>query len=136
MCKSRELLSQMQKLGAELVAQYNYLKTELARCEYVRQDILHKIEGGSDLTSALSYNYAKSLKLISERRRELKNELKAIEPHMKSLTNYYLTSGAVLGQVEKEYDKLANRTIANYCPRVLNLDDNILVQVKEFCGVE
>lgn len=136
MCKSIELLNQMKALGAELVGQFKYLQKELGRCERIRQDILHKIENSEDLNSSVSYNYTKALNIISKHRRKIKNELTAIESHMKALGNYYLTAGASLGDIENRYDELSSKTGADYQPRVLKLDDNILQQVKEICGIE
>lgn len=136
MCKSIELLSQMKSLGAELVGQFEYLKKELGKCERIRQDILHKIESIEDLNASASYNYTKALNIISKHRRKIKNELVAIEPYMKALGNYHKTAGATLGNIEIRYQTLSSKTGADYEPRVLNLNDNILTQVKEICGIE
>lgn len=136
MCKSVELLTQMKTLGAELAEQFNYLQKELKRSERIRQDILHKIEGSNDLNAPMSYNYTKALKIVSQYRRKIKNELVTIEPHMKAMVKYYTTTGAVLGDVQKKHNELSNKTGADYQARELNLSDNILLQVKEYCGVE
>ena len=93
-CKSIELLNQMKSLGAELVKQFDYLQKELKRCERIRQDILHKIENSDDLNAPNSYNYTKALKVISQYRRKIKNELSAIEPHMEVLGKHYRVAGS------------------------------------------
>ena len=135
-CKSIELLNQMKSLGAELVKQFDYLQKELKRCERIRQDILHKIENSDDLNAPNSYNYTKALKVISQYRRKIKNELSAIEPHMNTIGKHYTMAGSTLGTVQKSYKELSNKTGADYKARELNLDDNILAQVKDYCGVE
>ena len=136
MCKSIELLNQMKSLGAELVKQVEYLQNELKRCERIRQDILHKIENSENLNASNSYNYTKALKVISQYRRKIKNELLAIEPHMNAIGRHYAMAGSALGTVQKSYKELSNKTGADYKARELNLDDNILAQVKDYCGVE
>ena len=136
MCKSIELLNQMKSLGAELVKQVEYLQKELKRCERIRQDILHKIENSENLNASNSYNYTKALKVISQYRRKIKNELLAIEPHMNAIGRHYTMAGSALGTVQKRYKELSNKTGADYKARELNLDDNILAQVKDYCGVE
>ena len=136
MCKSIELLNQMKSLGAELVKQVEYLQNELKRCERIRQDILHKIENSENLNASNSYNYTKALKVISQYRRKIKNELLAIEPHVNTIGKHYIMAGSALGTVQKNYKELSNKTGADYQPRVLKLDDNILTQVKEICGIE
>lgn len=136
MCKSIELLNQMKSLGAELVKQVEYLQNELKRCERIRQDILHKIENSENLNASNSYNYTKALKVISQYRRKIKNELLAIEPHMNAIGRHYAMAGSALGTVQKGYKELSNKTGADYKARELNLDDNILAQVKDYCGVE
>lgn len=136
MCKSIELLNQMKSLGAELVKQVEYLQKELKRCERIRQDILHKIENSENLNASSSYNYTKALKVISQYRRKIKNELLAIEPHMNAIGRHYTMAGSALGTVQKSYKELSNKTGADYKARELNLDDNILAQVKDYCGVE
>ena len=136
MCKSIELLNQMKSLGAELVKQVEYLQKELKRCERIRQDILHKIENSENLNASNSYNYTKALKVISQYRRKIKNELLAIEPHVNTIGKHYTMAGSALGAVQKNYKELSNKTGADYQPRVLKLDDNILTQVKEICGIE
>lgn len=136
MCKSIELLNQMKSLGAELVKQVEYLQNELKQCERIRQDILHKIENSENLNASNSYNYTKALKVISQYRRKIKNELLAIEPHVNTIGKHYTMAGSALGTVQKNYKELSNKTGADYQPRVLKLDDNILTQVKEICGIE
>ena len=136
MCKSIELLNQMKSLGAELVKQVEYLQNELKRCERIRQDILHKIENSENLNASNSYNYTKALKVISQYRRKIKNELLAIEPHMNAIGRHYAMAGSALGTVQKGYKELSNKTGADYKARELNLDDNILEKVKDYCGVE
>lgn len=136
MCKSIELLNQMKSLGAELVKQVEYLQNELKQCERIRQDILHKIENSENLNASNSYNYTKALKVISQYRRKIKNELLAIEPHMNAIGRHYAMAGSALGTVQKSYKELSNKTGADYKARELNLDDNILAQVKDYCGVE
>ena len=136
MCKSIELLNQMKSLGAELVKQVEYLQNELKQCERIRQDILHKIENSENLNASNSYNYTKALKVISQYRRKIKNELLAIEPHMNAIGRHYAMAGSALGTVQKGYKELSNKTGADYKARELNLDDNILAQVKDYCGVE
>lgn len=136
MCKSVELLTQMKALGAELAEQFNHLQKELKRCERIRQDILHKIENSDDINAPMSYNYTKALKIISQYRRKIKNELTAIEPYMSAIGKHYVMAGSVLGNVQKGYNELSNKTGADYRSRELNLDENILMQVKEYCGVE
>ena len=136
MCKSIELLNQMKSLGAELVKQVEYLQNELKQCERIRQDILHKIENSENLNASNSYNYTKALKVISQYRRKIKNELLAIEPHMNAIGRHYAMAGSALGTVQKSNKELSNKTGADYKARELNLDDNILAQVKDYCGVE
>ena len=126
----------MKSLGAELVKQVEYLQNELKQCERIRQDILHKIENSENLNASNSYNYTKALKVISQYRRKIKNELLAIEPHMNAIGRHYAMAGSALGTVQKSYKELSNKTGADYKARELNLDDNILAQVKDYCGVE
>lgn len=134
-----EILEGLSDLHQQLVKRRGILEDKLSMLDKMEQDILHLIEGSS-FTAGQSYNYCASLKLIRNERRTVKLELdmtiSIFESDMHRHKDYYQSKYNTVFTKDAINCKKQEKGIENYNSRELDLDRNILEQVKFILNVD
>lgn len=77
MCKANDYISNLKNIHDSIGNDIKDMLGELSKLDKLTSDILHKIESGT-FSASEGYNYAKTLQLILQKRRKLKNELQPL----------------------------------------------------------
>lgn len=129
-----EILEELSDLHKQLTKRLNVLDEKISMYDRMEQDVLHLIEGSDSFTTGQSYNYCASLQKIRRARREVKNEkdllISIFDNDMHKHKDYYQSKYNTAFTKDAINCKKQEKGIDNYNARVLDLDRNILEQVK------
>ena len=135
-----DILEGLSDLHQQLIDRRKILEDKISKLDRMEQDILHLIEGSDSITTGQSYNYVKSLKLIREERRQVKNEkdllISIFDSEMHKHRDYYKSKYNSAFTKDAIECKKQEKGIDNYNARELDLDRNILEQVKFILKVD
>lgn len=134
MCKTLELLGDLEAVVTEMHLHIKELRTRQVDVDLMRTDIEHQLEN-NEVTATNAYNLAKSFHLLSKERRVIKDEIEIMQNILDSVNNGFGHISHYKNTKEKEYNfkkGLRDRGSDAYNPRRLNLDSNVLEQVKSY----
>jgi hypothetical protein len=103
MCKSAELIHEMNRIKNELLERYDELREQVGYCNKLQQDYLHMIEN-EELDTYKSIKLVQEMKTMRKIRREAKNETKSIEPYIEELNSFNINEN----DIETRFEKLNN----------------------------
>ena len=115
MCKSAELIHEMNRIKNELLERYEELKKQVTFSNKLQQDYLHMIEN-EEFDAYKSIQIVREMKTMRKIRREAKNELGSIEPYIQTLNKFNINAS----DVETEYNKLKN---SKYHKRIVDAEE-------------
>lgn len=134
MCKSLELIEQMGNIVTEMHSHIKELREKQYDINLMRTDIQHQLENEVvDTTSA--YNLAKAYHMLSKERRVIADEIELIQETITRATNGFGNTNYYYENKVKEYEYYKGRRENGkeaYNPRKLDLEGNVLKQVKEY----
>lgn len=133
MCKTLDLLNELNDVLGKIAQHGESLNKELSLLDGCRNDIMHLIEN-AEITQSKSYNIMKAFQLLSLERRLVKNEVEIMQSVLAKTTNIQSEIVELTERKEREYEKkvgLVNLGMDSYKPRSLDLDGNVLQQVKD-----
>lgn len=134
MCKSLELIEQLGKTVTEMHSHIKTLREKQTDINLMRSDIQHQLENESVDTSS-AYNLAKSYHILSKERRIIGDEIEILQDALNKVADSF---GHIIYYHEnkvKEYEFYKARRENGkeaYNPRKLDLNGNILEQVKDY----
>ena len=133
MCKTLDLLNELNEVLGKIAEHGKSLNQELSLLDNCRNDIIHLIEN-AEVTQSKSYNIMKALQLLSIERRTVKNEVEIMQSVIAKTSAIQPQIVDLIERKEREYEKkikLTTMGMESYKSRNLDLDGNILQQVKE-----
>lgn len=133
MCKTLDLLNELNEVLGKITEHGKSLNQELSLFDNCRNDIIHLIEN-AEVTQSKSYNIMKALQLLSIERRTVKNEVEIMQSVIAKTSAIQPQIVDLIERKEREYEKkikLTTMGMESYKSRNLDLDGNILQQVKE-----
>lgn len=133
MCKTLDLLNELNEVLGKIAEHGKSLNQELSLLDNCRNDIIHLIEN-AEVTQSKSYNIMKALQLLSIERRTVKNEVEIMQSVIAKTSAIQPQIVDLIERKEREYEKkikLTTMGMESYKSRNLDLDGNILQQVKD-----
>lgn len=133
MCKTLDLLNELNEVLGKIAEHGKSLNQELSLLDNCRNDIIHLIEN-AEVTQSKSYNIMKALQLLSIERRTVKNEVEIMQSVIAKTSAIQPQIVDLMERKEREYEKkikLTTMGMESYKSRNLDLDGNILQQVKD-----
>ena len=133
MCKTLDLLKELNDVMTKIAEHGKSLNQELSLLDNCRNDIIHLIEN-AEVTQSKSYNIMKAFQLLSVERRAVKNEVEIMQSVGAKTSTIQPQIVDLIERKEREYEKkikLTTMGMESYKSRNLDLDGNILQQVKD-----
>lgn len=133
MCKTLDLLNELNEVLGKIAEHGKSLNQELSLLDNCRNDIIHLIEN-AEVTQSKSYNIMKAFQLLSIERRTVKNEVEIMQSVIAKTSAIQPQIVDLVERKEREYEKkikLTTMGMESYKSRNLDLDGNILQQVKD-----
>lgn len=133
MCKTLDLLNELNEVLGKIAEHGKSLNQELSLLDNCRNDIIHLIEN-AEVTQSKSYNIMKAFQLLSIERRTVKNEVEIMQSVIAKTSAIQPQIVDLIERKEREYEKkikLTTMGMESYKSRNLDLDGNILQQVKD-----
>lgn len=133
MCKTLDLLKELNEVLGKIAEHGKSLNQELSLLDNCRNDIIHLIEN-AEVTQSKSYNIMKAFQLLSIERRTVKNEVEIMQSVIAKTSAIQPQIVDLIERKEREYEKkikLTTMGMESYKSRNLDLDGNILQQVKD-----
>ena len=133
MCKTLDLLKELNDVMTKIAEHGKSLNQELSLLDNCRNDIIHLIEN-AEVTQSKSYNIMKAFQLLSVERRTVKNEVEIMQSVGAKTSTIQPQIVDLIERKEREYEKkvkLSNMGMDSYKSRNLDLEGNILQQVKD-----
>ena len=133
MCKTLDLLNELNEVLGKIAEHGKSLNQELSLLDNCRNDIIHLIEN-AEVTQSKSYNIMKAFQLLSIERRTVKNEVEIMQSVIAKTSAIQPQIVDLMERKEREYEKkikLTTMGMESYKSRNLDLDGNILQQVKD-----
>lgn len=133
MCKTLDLLNELNEVLGKIAEHGKSLNQELSLLDNCRNDIIHLIEN-AEVTQSKSYNIMKAFQLLSIERRAVKNEVEIMQSVIAKTSAIQPQIVDLIERKEREYEKkikLTTMGMESYKSRNLDLDGNILQQVKD-----
>lgn len=134
MCKTLELLGDLEAVVTQMHTHIKGLRTRQVDVDLMRTDIEHQLEN-HEVSSANAYNLAKAFHLLSKERRVLKDEIEIMQNILDSVNNGFGHISHYKNTKQKDYNfrkELRDKGSEAYKPRKLDLTSNVLEQVKSY----
>lgn len=134
MCKTLELLEELEEVITQMHLHIKEMRTKQIDIDLMRTDIEHQLEN-HEVNPTSAYNLAKSFHLLSKERRVLKDEIEIMQNILDSVSNGFghISHYKMAKYKEYEFRKgLREKGTDSYKPRKLDLNSNVLEQVKVF----
>lgn len=131
MCKATEYAGQLINVFNNIGDERNRLSQKLSDLDLAEQDLLHKLEF-EKFNIVQGYDLAKGLKDIRNTRRNVKNELRALEDLMRTTCNFIKPVTKAKSTIGNNYFKIV--TGSRYNPRKINFNNDIRIEVKTIIG--
>lgn len=134
MCKSLELIEQMSNTVTQMHHHIKELREKQTDINLMRSDIQHQLEN-ENVDGSSAYNLAKSYHMLSKARRVITDEIEILQDTLNKVGDSF---GHIVYYHEnkvKEYEFYKARRENgkdSYNPRKLDLEGNVLEQVKDY----
>jgi len=115
MCKAKNYLNQMQEIIHNIDEDFQFYKAEEYKLNCLQSDYLHAIEATDKFSACEGYKLTKELHNLRVERRNVKNELYAIEQFRGMLGNFKKSILSYSGTLEKVLEAQTNAVYETKC---------------------
>lgn len=134
MCESLKLIEELEEVINKMHTHIKELRARQVDVSLMRNDIQHELEN-KEPTSSSAYNLSQAYHLLSKERRIVTDEIELLQETLNKIDESFGHISHYKSKKQREHNarKLRrSRGSEVYLSRRLNLDDNILKQVKDY----
>ena len=134
MCESLKLIEELEEVINKMHTHIKELRARQEDVSLMRNDIQHELEN-KEPTSSSAYNLSQAYHLLSKERRIVTDEIELLQETLNKVDESFGHISHYKNKKQREYNarKLKrSRGSEVYMSRRLDLDDNVLRQVKNY----
>ena len=134
MCESLKLIEELECVVSKMHSHIKVLRARQIDVSLKRNDIQHELEN-KEPTNASAYNLSQAYHLLSKERRIVTDEIELLQETLDKIDESFGHISHYKNKKQREYNarKLKrSRGSEVYMSRRLDLDDNVLRQVKNY----
>ena len=134
MCESLKLIEELECVVSKMHSHIKDLRARQIDVSLMRNDIQHELEN-KEPTNASAYNLSQAYHLLSKERRIVTDEIELLQETLNKIAESFGHIMHYRNKKEREYaarKMKRSRGSEVYMSRRLDLDDNVLRQVKNY----
>ena len=134
MCESLKLIEELECVVSKMHSHIKDLRTRQIDVSLMRNDIQHGLEN-KEPTNASAYNLSQAYHLLSKERRIVTDEIELLQETLNKIDESFGHISHYKNKKQREYaarKMKRSRGSEVYMSRRLDLDDNVLRQVKNY----